>query len=298
MELIIPTPPGFSFKRTVLSHGWYDLPPFYLDKPSWTLSRVLDLAQAAPIEVAIREGRNSIAANAPGRASKAQVGEIERTVRHMLRLDESFADFYTLASGHPDFSWIPIEGAGRLLRAPTVFEDLVKMICTTNCSWALTSKMINALVDSLGEPAKNGRKAFPTPEAMSQMHEKFYRDEVSAGYRAGYLKELACRVASKEIDVEAWLTSDLPSAELKKQIKRIKGAGDYVAENILKMLGHYDGMALDSWIRGRFSEVHGKGRPVSDKRIAKHYSKFGQWNGLALWCDMTKDWIMSEESLF
>ncbi|HEY6331238.1 MAG TPA: hypothetical protein VI756_18065 [Blastocatellia bacterium] len=294
MELTIPTPPAFSFKRTVLSHGWYDLPPFHFDKPSWRLSRVLDLERIGSVEVGISEGENSIVVSVPGRLSKAQVAGIERSVRHMLRLDESFADFYTMVSAHPDFSWIPLEGAGRLLRAPTVFEDLVKMICTTNCSWALTSKMIKVLVDSRGVPSKSGLKGFPSPEAMSEMPEEFYRKEVSAGYRSGYLKELADRVASREIDVEAWLTSDLPSRDLKKGIKRIKGAGDYVAENILKMLGRYDGMALDSWIRGRFAKMHAKGRPVSDKRIAKHYSRFGQWNGLALWCDMTRDWITAE----
>ena len=38
-----------------------------------------------------------------------------------------------------------------------------------------------------------------------------------------------------------WLTSDLPTAELLKQIKGVKGAGDYAAENLLKLLGRYDG---------------------------------------------------------
>ena len=63
-------------------------------------------------------------------------------VRHMLRLDDNIAEFYRLLAADSDFNWIPTQGAGRLLRSPTVFEDLVKMICTTNCSWALTEKMV------------------------------------------------------------------------------------------------------------------------------------------------------------
>jgi 3-methyladenine DNA glycosylase/8-oxoguanine DNA glycosylase len=291
MELSIPLPPQFGFKRTVLSHGWYDLPPFHFDRSTWTLSRVLTLDAGKPVEVSITELDSLIKVAVGTKLPKRQAAAVERSVRHMLRLDESFTEFYALAAADAEFSWVAVEGAGRLLRAPAVFEDLVKLICTTNCSWALTSRIVKVLVQSLGVPARSGRSAFPAPEAMAGMPESFYRDEAGAGYRAGYLKELADGVASREIDVEGWLTSDLPTPELKKQIKRVKGAGDYVAENILKLLGRYDGMALDSWIRGKFAKMHAKGRAVSDKRIGRHYLRFGEWNGLALWCDMTRDWI-------
>jgi 3-methyladenine DNA glycosylase/8-oxoguanine DNA glycosylase len=291
MELSIPLPPQFGFKRTVLSHGWYDLPPFHFDRPTWTLSRVLTLDAGAPVEVSITELDGLIKVAVGTKLPKKQAAAVDRSVRHMLRLDESFTEFYALAAADADLSWVAAEGAGRLLRAPAVFEDLVKLICTTNCSWALTSRIVKVLVQSIGVPARSGRRAFPTPEAMAGLPESFYRGEAGAGYRAGYLKELADGVASREIDVEGWLTSELPTPELKKQIKRVKGAGDYVAENILKLLGRYDGLALDSWIRGKFAKMHAKGRAVSDKRIGRHYSRFGDWNGLALWCDMTRDWI-------
>ncbi len=52
---------------------------------------------------------------------------------------------------------------------------------------------------------------------------KFFVDEVRAGYRAPYLKELADRVASGELNVKQWLTSDLPTAELVKADQRRKG---------------------------------------------------------------------------
>ena len=96
-----------------------------------------------------------------------------------------------------------------MLRSPTVFEDLVKMICTTNCSWALTEKMVTGLVQNLGREANDGRRTFPTPEAMALMPLKFYTNEVRAGYRAPYFKELADRVASGNLDVEQWLHSPL-----------------------------------------------------------------------------------------
>src|SRR5436189_1449294 len=105
----------------------------------------------------------------------------------MFRLDENLARFYDAVSTDPEFEWIAAEGAGRLLRSPTVFEDLVKMICTTNCSWALTEKMVSGLVKSLGREANDGRKSFPTPEAMARQRLKVFTDKVRAGYRAPYL---------------------------------------------------------------------------------------------------------------
>ena len=86
------------------------------------------------------------------------------------------------------------------------------MICTTNCSWALTLKMVTGLVENLGRESDDGRESFPNAEAMAAMPLKFFVDEVRAGYRAPYLKELADRVASGELNVEEWLTSELADA--------------------------------------------------------------------------------------
>jgi len=212
-------------------------------------------------------------------------------VRHMLRLDDNLEQFYSTTKSDSDFGWIAAQGAGRLLRSPTVFEDLVKMICTTNCSWALTEKMVTGLVEKLGRAANDGRKSFPPAEAMAEKPLSFFVDEVRAGYRAEYLKELSTRVACGELNVEGWLKSDLPTAELTKEIKGVKGVGPYAAENLLKLLGRYDGLALDSWTRAKFFQVRNKGKKTTDKRIARYYSRFNEWRGLALWCDVTRDWL-------
>jgi N-glycosylase/DNA lyase len=165
------------------------------------------------------------------------------------------------------------------------------MICTTNCSWALTEKMVSGLVLNLGRAGKDGRRTFPSPQAMALMPTSFFTNEVRAGYRAPYLKELADRVAAGEMDVEAWLHSPLSTKELIKEMKQVKGVGDYAAENLLKLVGRYDGLALDSWTRAKFFRVRNNGRKATDKKIARYYSRFNEWRGLALWCDMTRDWM-------
>jgi 3-methyladenine DNA glycosylase/8-oxoguanine DNA glycosylase len=296
MEITIPTPRDFSFQRTAFSHGWTELPPFEVDPKTWTIIRVLDPGTGPPVTVVITGTKRSVKVAVPRQMGKRALAAINRDVRHMLRLDDDLTGFYRAMDADLDFNWISRAGAGRLVRSPTVFEDLVKTICTTNCSWALTQKMVQGLVNNLGREAADGRRTFPTPEAMAAMPVSFYREEVRAGYRAPYFKELAERVATGGLDVESWLSSELPTPELKREMKRVKGVGDYAAENLLKLVGRYDVLALDSWVRAKFARTHGGGRTVPDEKIARYYSRFNSWRGLALWCDMTKDWLETDRA--
>src|SRR5205814_4596185 len=117
--------------------------------------------------------------------------DLDAAVRRILNLDEDLSEFYVLVQDDPDLSWAA-GGAGRMLRTPTVFEAVIKTVCTTNCAWSATVRMVSALVDNLGEPV-SGRdeRAFPTPEAMASAPESFYREVVRAGYRSAYLRSLA-----------------------------------------------------------------------------------------------------------
>ena len=294
MEITIKTPGDFNFRRTVLSHGWCALQPFEFDQKSWKLIRVLDLGQGAPVTVEISSSGPGIKINTSRRVGKKAASRIEGDVRHMFRLDDDLREFYQTVMGNPDFAWVAHEGAGRLLRSPTVFEDLVKMICTTNCSWALTEKMVSGLVSQLGRESADGRKSFPTAAVMAEKPATFFRDQIRSGYRAPYLAELAQRVASGSLNVEAWLTTELPLPDLIKEMKSVKGVGNYAAENLLKLIGRYDGLALDSWTRAQFARLRNKGRAASDKKISRFYARFNSWRGLALWCDLTRDWLNPE----
>lgn len=289
-SIYIEKPEKFNFRQTVRSHGWYDLAPFEYDKDKFTLTYVFSgNDSASPVTGSISERSGKICVEVP--AAGVDKESIRRDVRHILRLDDEMDLFYAELSLEPRLAWVSESHAGRLLRSPTVYEDLVKTMCTTNCSWSLTRKMVANLVEKLGEAASDGRRAFPTPEAMTSVDESFYRNEIKAGYRSPYFVALAKRIAEGELDPESWLTSPLPTPVLKKEIKNIKGFGDYAAENLLKLLGRYDGLTLDSWLRARFYSVHNDGKKCDDKKIELHYSKYGEWRGLAIWCDMTEDWF-------
>ena len=161
-------------RRTITSHGLVDLPPMRPDPDGRALEITLPLPGGRPRTIRIAEGRPGRAlVTARGRAPSARQAEpLLAAVTHVLRLDEDLSEFYTQATGDPDLVWAAA-GAGRLIRSPTVFEEVVKTICTTNCAWSATVRMVGALVEHLGEAAPGAPadgplgRAFPTPVAMA-----------------------------------------------------------------------------------------------------------------------------------
>jgi N-glycosylase/DNA lyase len=275
--LQVTAPAGFDLDVTAKSHGWYDLPPFDLEANTLRTVVVLD---GRAHDLCIRPGLE--VGIAPKHSGAREV------VTAMLQLDEDLAPFYGMAKDDPAIAWACARGAGRMLRAPTVFEDVIKMLCTTNCSWSLTRIMVTNLVGNLGLPAPSGRRAFPTPVAMAKKNEKFYRDVVRAGYRAPHLVKISRDVASGKLDLECF-RGIRDTSELRERLLELPGIGPYAAENLLRLLGHYDFLGLDSWCRGRLKELYPRARDV-DKFAARRYRKFGRFMGLAMWLDLTRDW--------
>ena len=291
-RLTIKVPTDFSFSRTIFSHGWCRLPPFSIDKEAPHLHRIIRLKDGAIFSCTLTARRQTIEVLVAGAGKTAprQRKELTGVLKTCLRLEEDFSGFHAEARRHPRFRWIARHGAGRMLRSPTVFEDTVKMICTTNCTWELTTLMVTNLVRMFGTRFDGSFHAFPTPEAIAGSTEAVLRKEIKAGYRSPYLLELAEKTASKQIDIEAWRTSTVSTDQLFNKILNIKGIGPYAAGNILKLLGRYDYLGLDSWVRAKYYELYREGRVVKDSTIERDYMPYGTWRGLFFWLDMTRQW--------
>lgn len=264
-------------------HGWSHLAPVSADVESPSFDFAFSGSGGA-VAVSVLGSEDGLEI----RAGKGDVPGIEvlGAVRRMLRLDEDLEEFHRIVRRRKSLRWIADSGSGRLLRSPTVFEDIVKTICTTNCSWALTTLMVSRMVEFLGEETASGRKAFPTAAAMASKGPKFYRETIRAGYRSEYLHEFAVQVAEGRTDPEEWLDSPKPTEELKKDLLAIKGVGKYAAESMLKLLDRYDSLALDSFLRSEFYKKHNEGERCPDSVIEAHYEPFGEWQGLVMWFDM------------
>jgi len=286
--------------RTLSSHGFVDLPPMRPDPDYRATEITLRPRRGRPRTVRIEAGPNRrarvriLGPAVPDPLADDLLGQ----VRHVLRLDADLSPFYAAAAEDPELSWV-VTGAGRMVRSPTVFEDVVKTICTTNCAWSATRRMVNAIVEHLGEPAAGARpdgpwgRAFPTPEAMASAGEAFYRDVARAGYRGAYLLALARSVAEGELDLEALgraSAQELSDEELEARLLALPGVGPYAAAHILMTLGRYHRPILDSWTRPTFAEKAGR-RTASDGAIVRRFRRYGPYAGLAFWLFLTRDWV-------
>jgi 3-methyladenine DNA glycosylase/8-oxoguanine DNA glycosylase len=291
-RITLRTPADFNFWRTAYSHGWCALPPFRHDADRHQLERVLSLEDTTLVHctLADRGGSITIVVRSTSPLHRCHRLELRQQLRTCLRLEEDFAPFHREAAKHREFRWIARTKAGRLLRSPSVFEDLVKMMCTTNCTWGLTTLMVTNLVHHFGKKFDETLYAFPSPEAVAGTTEHYVRTQIKSGYRSPYLLELAGRVAGGKLDPESWRTSSLSTGELFKQIQSVKGIGPYAAGNLLKLIGRYDYLGLDSWVRSKYYDLYTRRRPVKDSTIEKHYKPLGRWRGLFFWLEMTRDW--------
>lgn len=286
--------------RTIMSHGVASLPPLFVDEDARTLTATVPVTRGRPRTVVVSQGRPGrarveIAGPAPSPRMQAAVLGV---VRHILSLDRDMSEFYAVAARDADLEWCA-RGAGRMIRSATVFEDVVKTICTTNCAWSATERMVAALVEHLGEKAPGAPKsgpagrAFPTPTAMAEAGERWYRDVARTGYRGAYLISLARDVADDKIDLEAYGTAsedDLPDDELEARLLELPGVGPYAAAHIMMLLGRHSRLILDSWTRPKFARLVGR-KNVPDSTIVHRFKRYGRYAGLAFWLFLTKDWV-------
>ncbi len=279
-----------------MSHGVADLPPGHVNEEARTYSTTLALPSAQPRTIRISEGHPGFAhVEVEGRKLGASAArDVTAAVRHILNLDEDLSEFYALVGNDRDLSWAS-RGAGRMLRTPTVFEAAVKTVCTTNCAWSATIRMVRALVENLGERAVSGARAFPTPEAMASVPESFYREVVRAGYRSAYLRQLAAGVTAGTFEVEELVDakeSDLSDDEVAARLLALPGIGPYGAAHMMMLLGRHSRLILDSWTRPKYARL--MGRKATDSQIERRFRRYGAYGGLAFWLFLTSDWVAEQ----
>jgi len=276
--------------RTLASHGVATLPPQLVDPDAGTLETTLALGGGQARTIRIRPGRaGHVAVDVIGSAPSAADRVLLVTARQLLNLDQDLSGFYALAAADPSLAWAA-SGAGRMLRSPTVFEDVVKTICTTNCAWSATIRMVTRIVTDLGDPAPDGRRAFPPAAALAVAGEAFFRDEVRAGYRGKYLLRLASDVADGVVDLERLRDPELSDPEVMQRLLALPGVGPYAAAHVmLTSLGRCRQLIFDSWTRPTYAKLNG--RKATDRGIERRFRKFGDYAGLAFWLYLTRDWV-------
>ncbi len=232
------------------SHGWCHLAPFDIDGNRMDWAVRLPKGGARLVTIGWSGKSDAVRVTVPD----GKIGEEDREflrsrVRWMFRADEDFDEFWELCRGHGILRHCRSKRTGALLRCATVFEDTVKTICTTNCSWANTKIMVGNLCRMFGESSAGDGAAFtfPTPELLAAVTV----DDLKAaklGFRARYIAEFTRRVADGDLDLDAWCR-ETDSEALRSSHLGVKGVGSYAANHLLMLLGHYSEIPCDSVVR-------------------------------------------------
>lgn len=286
--ITIPVVPQFDFEQTVLSHGWYMLPPYELDRDKMILHYTVQMpaGDVVRLGMSMRDDMLAVAIPAYETVTNSDSAFIYHSVKTMLNLHWDLSTFYDAMSNYEGYGWLERESKGRILIAPTVWEDLAKVVLTTNTSWAQTVQMSTRLCE-LGNPHPTvpDAYAFPTPQTIANMNPDHLADHLRAGYRTAYIHDLATQIIDG-LNVEAWRKLD--GEDLYKQVKTLKGYGDYAAGTMVRMLGHFDKLAIDSACREMYATLHNDGEKGTDKDIKAHYDRYGEWKGLVMWMDIMR----------
>jgi len=270
------TTPRFNFPQLVCSHGWAWLAPFAWDEATQTLSRPITLGATRQIGVAIRMrqvGALSQVVVTAGEDIQPHEKEIVRKgVRRMLRLDEDFAEFHKVCAGDPQLRVLARRRCGGMLRAPELFEDLIKTVCTVNCSWGNTISMCDAL-------CRLGKDAFPTAASLLAFNERQLAAHVPLGYRAKTVLLLSRLYDEGRLPLDDWAAQG-DFARIRQTLSPLWGIGPYALNHILVLLGCYDTIPVDSVAISFLRKAHFGGKAVTPKQAVRPYDKYGQFRFL------------------
>lgn len=279
--LQLSCPEDYSLKTLCLTHGWRQLQPFSWDGEAQALDYVFHTGRQ-PVDLRVtQEGAILLAEVSSAEALDTdELGTVERALASMLALNRDTEVIGRLAAATSgDYVSLVTSGVGRILIAPTAWENAAKTLFTTNCSWALTRKMAEKICsEAFTTPAPSGRFPFPSPSEVNRFSADELKGLISAGYRASYLKALAQYFVDHSEFEEALINGDLNHAEATRKITALKGFGEYARIHLMTLMGFYGEIPVDSVVRSYMKSVHG----VEDVSPFLE-TQYGDWGAHRWW---------------
>ena len=243
------TVPGrFDLGRTALTHGGVGLAP-----SGWDGQRLHLRLPGGPVSV----DRDLVVG---WRDARPPVG----VLRRVLALDDDVEPLWRACDAVDGLAWVRATGTGRVLRSPTVWQDVVGALAQVRSSYRGAQARMRALV---------GDRSFPAPGEVAAR-----RQLPGWGLREPWLRALAAAVDAGSADPERWLDPDLTDDDVHEQLLELVGVGRFTAAQLMPLLGRPRPMVLDGWLR---TQLGGAGDAV----LRARYAAAGRWAGTAAWLD-------------
>jgi 3-methyladenine DNA glycosylase/8-oxoguanine DNA glycosylase len=271
MLIRLSTPPDFSFQETLAAHGWRRLLPFVWQEDTQTLERVEALADGSVMRLWVREAGGAVSVEIDGSGDEM---EVVLRVRRMLQLDLPLEGFHAYCRTRPELAHLVEHKRGRMLRCPTLFEDTVKVIATSNTTWVQTIAMTARLVSGFGTEGL----AFPNAHQIAAVPLEEFAAKARMGYRSAYVHAIATAIYDGTLDLEGWQDTKMAAGDLRNRLLSLPGIGPYGAACLMLYLGKPEHVNTDSVARALLSQK--LGRLVTDKEVNSFFEDHGEWRGL------------------
>lgn len=283
----IPLKEAFNFENAIKSHGWWMLAPNHWDNEKQKYYRPVKLNSGKNLLLSVTYTDDYLLIDIENNASLnvSETKEVEKLVSWIFRLEEDFESFYLMSEEYEELLHLSSERKGRLLRSPTLFEDVIKVILTTNTRWQQTINMVDHLVNGLGDSVVTKNqiefKTFPSAEKILEAGEDYLKEHVRVGYRSAYIMDAASKTVDHSFNLESYKNGEQKMNDLKK----IKGVGPYAFSTLSMLLGKYDSLPVDSEYKKLVVNKYFEGEMPTKKELEAIYDKWKNYKFLAYWFD-------------
>ncbi|MBO4392647.1 MAG: DNA-3-methyladenine glycosylase 2 family protein [Clostridia bacterium] len=206
----------------------------------------------------------------------ADRADIESIWLEYLSLDKDYSDVIKRFEGDEYIKTAAEFGKGiRILRQEPC-ETALSFIISSNNNIKRIKKIIEHFCRLFGKEISFEGKilyTFPTGDELTDITVEALAP-IKAGFRDKYIYDAAQKIVSGEIDFEK--IALLPTDEARKELMRIKGVGEKVADCVL-LFGFDRGEAFpkDVWIKHVMTNIYGE--DFDEKRFSKDAGIIQQW---------------------
>lgn len=274
----------YDLSMTCHAHGWINLAPFRWDQDSQTLYFPVFIDDI-PVDIETAQKGQKISASIAShvKLTDDQIDAAGNIIRRALDLNTNTAQLLGIAERvGEEYVSIIRKGAGRLLHAPTLWEDAAKTLFTTNCTWNLTQKMCGtACSATFSKAAPSGAYPFPSPQTIAGYTPDQIKKLMPVGYRSAYLIQLAERFA-QDPTLAAIETNGYNYQEADKLVRALNGFADYGVAHLLILAGYFNEIPVDTVVVSYLKKNYRVRKPKSF--IDRTYRRWKQykWWGLKL----------------
>ncbi|MBN1577268.1 MAG: hypothetical protein JW913_11990 [Chitinispirillaceae bacterium] len=259
-HIVLQTPAYFRLTLCATSHGWVNLAPFSYSADDEILFRTEQIGNST-YTIGMSQTGSNLHVKITPKLSSTRLKTIKQRILHSLSFDFPIKEFAKHSRNLSKHIYKGLqEGYAYFLRGFTPFEDAVKTLLTTNCSWAYTKKVSQSICLKYGNQAIGGTYAFPSLVKLKALREREFR-EIGMGYRSRYIESLCKHFVNKNIRHENWL-----------------GFGAYASAHFNFLLGVYDRIPVDREVC-RYLKIPYDSQSFNS--VNAMYSKWGPYKFLA-----------------